>query len=112
MTLILLLKDIQILKAQQEIAREKKFYEEKIRLIHNHIEALKKQQLYLSKKAQKEQETERYKNKIKKEKQNIKKALLSIEIDKRNEMESKRKKHCQTKIKGKRGDDKFKSKKK
>ena len=86
-------------KAQQESAREKKFYEEKIRLIHNHIEALKKQQLYLSKKAQKEQETERYKNKIKKEKQNIKKALLSIEIDKRNEIESKRKSIAQQKIK-------------
>ena len=88
-------------KAQQESAREKKLYEEKIRLIHNHIEALKKQQLYLSKKAQKEQETERYKNKIKKEKQNIKKALLSIEIDKRNEMESKRKTIAQQKLKEK-----------
>ena len=88
-------------KAQQESAREKKFYEEKIRLIHNHIEALKKQQLYLSKKAQKEQETERYKNKIKKEKLNIKKALLSIEIDKRNEMESKRKTIAQQKLKEK-----------
>ena len=88
-------------RAQQESAREKKFYEEKIRLIHNHIEALKKQQLYLSKKAQKEQETERYKNKIKKEKQNIKKALLSIEIDKRNEMESKRKTIAQQKLKEK-----------
>ena len=88
-------------KAQQESAREKKFYEEKIRLIHNHIEALKKQQLYLSKKAQKEQETERNKNKIKKEKQNIKKALLSIEIDKRNEMESKRKTIAQQKLKEK-----------
>ena len=88
-------------KAQQESAREKKLYEEKIRLIHNHIEALKKQQLYLSKKAQKEQETERYKNKIKKEKHNIKKALLSIEIDKRNEMESKRKIIAQQKLKEK-----------
>ena len=88
-------------RAQQESAREKKFYEEKIRLIHNHIEALKKQQLYLSKKAQKEQETERNKNKIKKEKQNIKKALLSIEIDKRNEMESKRKTIAQQKLKEK-----------
>ena len=88
-----------IFKAQQESAREKKFYEEKIRLIHNHIEALKKQQSYLSKKAQKEKETQRYKNKIKKEKQNIKQALLSAEIDKRNEIESKRKSIAQQKIK-------------
>ena len=88
-----------IFKAQQESAREKKFYEEKIRLIHNHIEALKKQQSYLSKKAQKEKEEERYKNKIKKEKQNIKQALLSAEIDKRNEIESKRKSIAQQKIK-------------
>ena len=88
-----------IFKAQQESAREKKFYEEKIRLIHNHIEALKKQQSYLSKKAQKEKEEERYKNKIKKEKQNIKQALLAAEIDKRNEIESKRKSIAQQKIK-------------
>ena len=88
-----------IFKAQQESAREKKFYEEKIRLIHNHIEALKQQQSYLSKKAQKEKETQRYKNKIKKEKQNIKQALLSAEIDKRNEIESKRKSIAQQKIK-------------
>ena len=73
-----------IFKAQQESAREKKFYEEKIKLIHNHIEALKQQQSYLSKKALKEKEEERYKNKIKKEKQNIKQALLAAEIDKRN----------------------------
>ena len=90
-----------IFKAQQESAREKKFYEEKIRLIHNHIEALKKQQSYLSKKAQKEKEEERYKNKIKKEKQNIKQALLAAEIDKRNEIESKRKSIVQQKIKEK-----------
>ena len=88
-----------IFKAQQESAREKKFYEEKIKLIHNHIEALKKQQSYLSKKAQKEKEEERYKNKIKKEKQNIKQALLAAEIDKRNEIESKRKSIAQQKIK-------------
>ena len=88
-----------IFKAQQESAREKKFYEEKIKLIHNHIEALKQQQSYLSKKAQKEKETQRYKNKIKKEKQNIKQALLSAEIDKRNEIESKRKSIAQQKIK-------------
>ena len=88
-----------IFKAQQESAREKKFYEEKIRLIHNHIEALKQQQSYLSKKAQKEKETQRYKNKIKKEKQNIKQALLAAEIDKRNEIESKRKSIVQQKIK-------------
>ena len=88
-----------IFKAQQESAREKKFYEEKIRLIHNHIEALKNQQSYLSKKAQKEKEEERYKNKIKKEKQNIKQALLAAEIDKRNEIESKRKSIAQQKIK-------------
>ena len=88
-----------IFKAQQESAREKKFYEEKIKLIHNHIEALKQQQSYLSKKAQKEKETQRYKNKIKKEKQNIKQALLSAEIDKRNEIESKRKSIALQKIK-------------
>ena len=88
-----------IFKAQQESAREKKFYEEKIKLIHNHIEALKNQQSYLSKKAQKEKEEERYKNKIKKEKQNIKQALLAAEIDKRNEIESKRKSIAQQKIK-------------
>ena len=88
-------------KAKQESEREKKLYEEKIRLVQNRIEALKKQESYLSKKAQKDKETEKYKNNIKKEKESIKQALLSAEIDKRNEMEIKRKNITQKKIKEK-----------
>ena len=88
-------------KAKQESEREKKLYEEKIRLIHNRIEVLKKQQSYLSKKVQKEKENEKSKNNIKQEKENIKQALLSIEIDKRNEMLTKRKNITQKKLKEK-----------
>ena len=88
-------------RAKQESEREKKLYEEKIRLIHNRIEVLKQQQSYLSKKAQKEKENEKYKDNIKREKENIKQALLSVEIDKRNEMVTKRKNITQKKLKEK-----------
>ena len=88
-------------RAKQESEREKKLYEEKIRLVHNRIEVLKQQQSYLSKKAQKEKENEKYKNNIIKEKERIKQALLSAEIDKRNEMVAKRKNITQKKLKEK-----------
>ena len=85
-------------KAKQESEKEKKLYEEKIKIVQNRIEALKKQQSYLSKKAQKEKENEKNKNIIKKEKESIKQALLSVEIDNRNEMEIKRNKITQKKL--------------
>ena len=88
-------------RAKQESEREKKLYEEKIRLVHNRIEVLKQQQSYLSKKAQKEKENEKYKDNIKREKESIKQALLSVEIDKRNEMVTKRKNITQKKLKEK-----------
>ena len=62
---------------------------------------MKKQQSYLSKKVQKEKESEKSKNNIKQEKERIKQALLSIEIDKRNEMLTKRKNITEKKLKEK-----------
>ena len=77
-------------KAKQESTKEKKLYEEKIQILRNHINALKKQQSDLAKKALKARENEKIKIKIKKNKESIKQALLSAEIDRRNEMKFKK----------------------
>ena len=78
-------------KAKQESIKEKKLYEEKVQILRKHIQALQKQQSDLAKKAKKIRENEKYKTKIKNDKESIKKELLSLEIDKRNEMETKKK---------------------
>ena len=86
-------------KAKQESTKEKKLYEEKIQTLRNHINALKKQQSDLDKKALKAKENEKIKLKIKKNKESIKQALLSAEIDRRNEMEIKKKNIAEKKSK-------------
>ena len=86
-------------KAKQESTKEKKLYEEKIQTLRNHINALKKQQSDLAKKAQKARENEKIKLKIKKNKESIKQALLSAEIDRRNEMKFKKKNIAEKKSK-------------
>ena len=78
-------------KAKQESIKEKKLYEEKVQILRKHIQALQKQQSDLTKKAKKIRENEKNKTKIKNDKESIKKELLSLEIDKRNEMETKKK---------------------
>lgn len=90
-------------KAKQESKREKKLYEDKIQALKNHINALKKQQSDLTKKAEKAKENEKYKMKLKQEKESIKQALLSAEIDRRNEMEMKRKNIAEKKMKEENG---------
>ena len=89
--------------AKQESTREKKIFLEKIQNLRNHIKALKKHQLDIVKKEEKDKEKEKYKNKMKKQKEKIKQALLSAEIDRRNEMEQKRKKIAENKIKESKG---------
>lgn len=80
----------EIYKAKQESLKEKKIYEEKVKILKNHINALKKQELELNKKAEINKEKEKNKNKIKQDKFNMKQALLSLEIDKRNALEEKK----------------------
>lgn len=89
--------------AKQESKREKKLYEDKVQALKNHINAIKKQQSDLTKKAEKAKENEKYKMKLKQEKESIKQALLSAEIDRRNEMELKRKNIAEKKMKEENG---------
>ena len=88
-------------KEMKESTKEKRLYEDKIRLVRKNIEALKKQQIYLKKVTEKEKQIQNNKNKIKIEKESIKQALLSIEIDKRNELDIKRKNIANKKLKEK-----------
>ena len=81
----------EIYKAKQESLKEKKLYEEKVKILRNHINALKKQEEELNKKVEINKEKEKNKNKRRQEKDIIKQNLLSIEIDKRNALEEKKK---------------------
>ena len=67
--------------------------------MRNHINALKKQEEELNRKIVLNKEKERNKNIRKKEKENLKQALLSVEIDKRNEMEEKKRNIMEKKMK-------------
>ena len=89
----------EIYKAKQESLKEKKLYEERVKTLRNHINALKKQEEELNKKAEFNKERENNINKRKKEKDSLKQALLSVEIDKRNALEEKKKKILQQKLK-------------
>ena len=89
----------EIYKAKQESLKEKKLYEERVKILRNHINALKKQEEELNKKAEFNKEREKNINKRKKEKDCLKQALLSAEIDKRNALEEKKKKYFQQKLK-------------
>ena len=89
----------EIYKAKKDSYREKKLYEERVKLMQNHIKALKKQEEELNKKEEIDKEKEKNKDKRKQEKETLRQALLSLEIDKRNELEEKKKNIMQQKIK-------------
>ena len=78
-------------KAKQESEKEKKLYQEKVRLLENRILALKSQEDDMNKKMQSNKLRQNYLNKKKKEKNDFKQTLLSYDIDKRNELDEKRK---------------------
>ena len=93
----------EIFKANQESLKERKAYEEKVKILQNHIRALKKQEEEINKKEKMNRNKEKYLNKKKKEKENRKKVLLSAEIDKRNALEEKRRTTMEQKIMTNRG---------
>lgn len=78
-------------KAKQQSEKEKKLYQEKVRLLENRILALKNQEDDMNKKIQSNKVRQKYLDKKKKEKNDFKKTLLSYDIDKRNELDEKRK---------------------
>ena len=65
-----------IFKAKQDSTKEKKLYEEKVKILRNHINALKLIEIELNKQAEQAKEREINKKKIKQEKENLKKILL------------------------------------
>ena len=87
----------EIYKAKLDSIKEKKLYEERVKILRNHINLLKKQEIELNKKMEQAREKEKGKNKIKKEKYDNKKFLLSAEIDKRKALEEKKKIISETK---------------
>ena len=78
-------------KAKQQSEKEKKLYQEKVRLLENRIIALKSQEDDMNKKIQSNKIRQKYLDKKKKEKNDFKQTLLSYDIDKRNELDEKRK---------------------
>ena len=78
-------------KSRIECEREKRQYEEKVRLMKNHITAMKRQQNELNKKMILLKNKEKYLNTKKKEKEDAKKIILQNKIKKQNELESKKK---------------------
>ena len=78
-------------KAKQQSEKEKKLYQEKVRLLENRILALKNQEDDINKKIQSNKIRQKYLDKKKKEKNDFKQTLLSYDIDKRNELDEKRK---------------------
>ena len=79
------------LRAKLESEKEKKECEEKIKLMRNHISAMKRQQEDMNKKLMFLKNKENNINKAKKQKENTKKALYESNINKRTELEMKRK---------------------
>ena len=78
-------------KAKIESDKEKKVYEEKIKLMKNHISAMRRQQEDMNKKINFLKHKEDNINNIKKEKENEKKAILEYNINKKTELAEKRK---------------------
>ena len=76
--------------AKQESEKEKKYYQQKVKLLENRILALKKQEEDMNKKKHCNEIRQNYLNKMKKEKYDFKQKLLSYDIDKRNALEEKR----------------------
>ena len=77
--------------AQRKELKEKKIIEEKIKLLRNHINALKNQEIYINKKAEKEMEIQKKIKQKTEEKEVLKKTLVSLNIDKQLELEQKKK---------------------
>ena len=78
-------------KAKVESEKEKKLYQEKVRLLENRIFALKNHEDDIHRKMHYNDIRQTYLNQKKKEKNDMKQALLSYDIDKRNELDLKRK---------------------
>ena len=78
-------------KAKLESDKEKKEYEQRIKLMKNHILAMKRQQDDMNKKINFLKHKEANINNIKKEREKAKKAILEYNITKKNELEEKRK---------------------
>jgi len=78
-------------KASKESEKEKKLYQEKVRLLENRILALKNHQDEIKRKMLCYDVRQTYLDKKKKEKSDMKQTLLSYDIDKRNELDLKRK---------------------
>lgn len=89
----------EIYKAKQDSTKEKKLYEERVKILRNHINALRKQEIELNKKAEIAKEKELNKNKLRQEKDHLKQVLLTKEMDRRNALEEKKKIIMQQKIK-------------
>ena len=79
------------LRAKLESEKEKKECEEKIRIMRNHISAMKRQQEDMNKKIIFLKNKEKNINKAKKQKENTKKAIYEYNINRRIELERKRK---------------------
>ena len=71
--------------------KEKKFYQEKVRILENRIMALKKHEDIIHRRMHCNDVRQTYLNQKKKEKSDMKQALLSHDIDKRNELDIRRK---------------------
>ena len=89
----------EIYKAKQNSYREKKLYEERVKLLKNHINALKKQEEEMNRKDKINKERENNKNQRRKEKEIIKQDLLSMEIDKSNALEENKRYIMKQKVK-------------
>ena len=78
-------------RAKIESEKEKKLYQEKVRLLENRLNALKNHEDEIHRRMHYNDIRQTYLNKRKKEKSDMKQALLSYDIDKRNELDLKRK---------------------
>ena len=78
-------------RVSKESEKEKKLYQEKVRLLENRILALKNHQDEIKRKMLCNDVRQTYLDQKKKEKSDMKQTLLSYDIDKRNELDLKRK---------------------
>ena len=79
------------LKAKIESEKEKKLYQEKVKLLENRINALKNHDEEIHRRMHCNEIRKTYLDQKKLEKNNMKQTLLSHDIDKRNELDNKRK---------------------
>ena len=86
-------------KTKYQNRHEKKLYQDKLLFLKNHINKLKMQEENLNKKVEQARLKEKAKLERQKEKEDLKQALLSADIDKRNELEEKKKYILRQKIK-------------